>query len=96
MSEPVKRNVCRTNYTMVTLVDGTRAPSDSEAWRFECEARYVLDMPTKEARQAFLRGEFNTKTQLRTGGLVKVRGEDYVKRLEDKILEVWRARRSAA
>lgn len=95
-NQPIKRNVCRTQYSMVTLVDGTRVTSDSEPWRFECEARYVLDMPTKEARQAFLRGEFNTKTQLRTGGLAKIRGEDYVKQLEDKILELWRARRSAA
>lgn len=88
-------NACTWKPSMVTLVDGTRVLSDSEAWRFECEARHVLNQPTKEDRIRILRGEINPKTQLRNGGLVKHRGEAYVERLEAKILELWRARQAA-
>lgn len=94
MQQVEQRNACRTNYSMVTLVDGTRVTSDSEEWRFECEARDILNKPTREERQRILYGEFNPKTQLRNGGLTKHRGEAYVKRLEDKILELWRAARA--
>lgn len=95
MNKPLQHNACTWRPSMVTLIDGTRVLSDSEAWRFECEARYVLDQPTKEDRQRILRGEFNPKTQLRTGGLLKFRGLEYVERLEAKILELWRARLAA-
>lgn len=91
MNQPQKNNVCKWIAPMVTLVDGTRVPSDSEEWRFECEARHILNQPTKEDRQRILRGDFNPKTQLRTGGLVKHRGLESVERLEAKILELWRA-----
>lgn len=30
---------------LVTLVDGQQVPSDSEAWRAECEARAMLAIP---------------------------------------------------
>ena len=93
MQQIERRNLCKTNYSMVTLVDGTRVTSDSEEWRFECEARDILNKPTREERQRILYGEFNPKTQLRSGGLMKYRGEPYVKLLEEKILELWRASR---
>lgn len=93
MQQIERRNLCKTNYGMVTLVDGTRLPSDSEEWRFECEAGDILNKPTREERQRILYGEFNPKTQLRNGGLMKYRGETYVKLLEEKILELWRASR---
>lgn len=86
-------NVCKWIPSMVTLVDGRRVPSDHEDWRFETEARDILNKPTKEERQRILYGEFNPKTQLRNGGLMKYRGEAYVKLLEEKILELWRASR---
>ena len=30
---------------MVTLLDGSQVRSDSEEWRFECEARHMLSFP---------------------------------------------------
>ncbi len=40
---------------MVALVSGELVPSDSEAWRAECEARGVVEMRGgRESRQAWL------------------------------------------
>ena len=39
---------------MVTLIDGREVPSDSEEWRAECEARYLLNRPTIDERRALL------------------------------------------
>lgn len=39
---------------LVTLQDGTEVPSDSEAWRRECEIRSILAMPSREHRRAHL------------------------------------------
>ena len=36
--------------TTVTLIDGRQVPSDSEAWRHECEARSVAHMPSTQQR----------------------------------------------
>jgi hypothetical protein len=44
---------------VVTLIDGREVDSASEAWRNECEARYVANLLNREARQgyiAFVRG----------------------------------------
>ncbi len=83
MIEPTEYvNCCSWRAPMVTLIDGTQVPSDSEAWRFETEARTVLNMPNKALRQDFL---------------VKVgqrRGEDAKIKLEGKIIEVWQHRQA--
>lgn len=39
---------------LVLLIDGRTVPSDSEEWRAECEARWILHMPTKAMRFWFL------------------------------------------
>lgn len=44
----------RIEYQPVRLRTGKVVCSSCEAWRLECEARYVLAMPTKERRQAYL------------------------------------------
>ena len=38
----------------VTLVDGTETCTWSEAWRHECEARHVANMPTIIERRRYL------------------------------------------
>lgn len=38
----------------VTLLSGEEVPSDSEAWRHECEARAVCKMPGRDTRIAYL------------------------------------------
>lgn len=38
----------------VTLIDGRQVDSASEAWRHECEARYVAELPDRAARQSYL------------------------------------------
>lgn len=44
----------RVHSTIVTLIDGHQVDSASEAWRHECEARYVANLPSREARQGYL------------------------------------------
>ena len=46
----------------VTLADGTETCTWSEAWRHECEARQVCDLPT-----IFERREYLVKIQQRRG-----------------------------
>lgn len=38
----------------VQLHDGRTVDSSSEEWRLECEARAVLEMPTRAARRKYL------------------------------------------
>lgn len=68
----------------VTLIDGSVVSSNSEAWRFETEARYILNMPNKPIRIATLEN------------IEKKRGLPARQALEDKILEVWTARQAKA
>lgn len=79
----------------VQLVDGRTVMSDSPEWKFECMAAHILNMPTVEARRAALRGKVCPTTNLRKGGILQRSGEEHVKALEDKILELWRARKAA-
>lgn len=38
----------------VTLIDGSRVDSASEAWRHECEARHIARLPTRQQRQDYI------------------------------------------
>lgn len=38
----------------VTLLDGTAVDSASEAWRHECEARHVANLPARSSRQDYI------------------------------------------
>lgn len=77
-------NACSWTSSQVTLIDGTVVLCDSEEWRHECEARYILDMPNKPLRVAFLEN------------IEKGRGLGARQALEAKILELWRARQPVA
>lgn len=66
----------------VTLIDGSRVDSWSEAWRHECEARSILAMPSKHQRQDFL------------AGIEKYRGAAAAEKLRAKVLQVWEHERS--
>ena len=77
-------NGCSWKATPVTLIDGTVVDCDSEAWRFECEARHILNMPNKPIRIATLEN------------IEKKRGQLARLALEGKILEVWTARQAKA
>ena len=39
---------------LVTLIDGSMAFNDSDAWRHECEARFVLNLPSLDDRRVWL------------------------------------------
>ena len=77
-------NSCAWSAPTVTLIDGTQVLGDSEPWRFECEARHILDMADKPTRVAML-----DMIQKRRGAPARIA-------LEDKILEIWHARRKLA
>ena len=40
--------------TLVELIDGQFVASDAEAWRHECEARWLLDLRPLEKRREML------------------------------------------
>ena len=65
---------------MVVLVDGREVSSASEEWRHECEARYILKLPSLEQRRAWL------------ADLERRRGKAAVDRLRDTMSQLWRAR----
>lgn len=67
----------------VTLHDGREVDSSSEDFRHECEAKYVLNLGTKEKRIQFL-----TKIEER-------RGKPSRTRLEQTVLSIWRTKRDA-
>ncbi|MNK29188.1 hypothetical protein D3C87_475790 [compost metagenome] len=85
--------------SIVKLVDGTEVDSASEDWRFECECRYILNLPTLIQRREWLYGRIETnkftgKTSA-VGGLLQRRGADSVKAIEAKMMELWRARQNS-
>jgi len=61
----------------VTLIDGSSVPSDSEAWRAECEARGVCRIPTRNGRRAWL-----LRVEQR-------RGVESANRLRRDVLTLW-------
>lgn len=66
----------------VTLHTGEQVCSSSEAWRKECEARMVLDMPNLAIRQRYL-------------ALVEARrGKDACWALKDVIRAIWKQRQA--
>lgn len=86
-------NVSTWQAPMVTLVDGREVPSDSEEWRHECEARHVLNLPNKLARQALL-----SKIEEKRGDKAdpqNIKGKLERRRIEDKIMALWKASRPA-
>jgi hypothetical protein len=64
------------------LHDGTEVSSYSEAWRHECEARWILKLPSLDERRAWLQS------------LEKRRGKAHVEQLKTTMRNLW-AHRSA-
>lgn len=71
------RNACTWKAPMVKLADGREVPSDSPDWKDECEARHILNLPTKAARIELL------------DQIEKRRGADARRELEVRILTLW-------
>lgn len=86
----------RPNEQTVTLHDGTEVSNYSEEYRHECEARAILAMPSKRARQDFLYGRYDPNWKKERGGVLQIRGEAAVKRLEETILALWELRKQSA
>lgn len=68
--------------SIVTLADGREVLSDSTEWMQECEARHVLNLPTKAARHSLL------------DVIEKKRGPEARKALEDRIMTLWKLGRT--
>lgn len=71
------RNACSWKAPMVKLADGREVPSDSQEWLLECEARHILNLPSKPARLELL------------DQIEKRRGPDARRELEVRILTLW-------
>ncbi len=65
---------------MPTLIDGTEVDSASEAWRHECEARAIAELPTLADRRAWLES------------IERKRGLPEADRLRETIGKLWDAR----
>lgn len=84
-----------------TLVDGRQVCTWCEDWRHECEARFILSMPTLSARRRHLYGV--RTSVMRSGkwlqvweyqGIEQKRGLDAVRQLEATMTALWRARKA--
>lgn len=69
---------------MPTLHDGREVASDSEEWRAECEARWVLGLPSAEDRRAWI------------DSLKGWRRPAAIERLQDRVRAIWQRRRGPA
>lgn len=72
------------NHPRVTLVDGTETCTWSEAWRHECEATHVCNLPTLFERRRYLLA------------IRDKRGEKAWIYLRDTVAAVWSQRQSEA
>lgn len=66
-----------------TLHDGRVVDTWSEEWRAECEARHVLNLPSKTQRNAYL------------ATVERKRGQASRDALADLVMAIWRAGRTA-
>ncbi len=82
MKWPPLVNVSAIAARVVTLRDGTECAKDSEAWRAECEARHVLNLPSKQRRRAYL------------DMVEQRRGADSPKALERLVVLLWQDERA--
>jgi len=69
---------------MPRLHDGTEVSSSSEAWRHECEARWILALPSLDERRAWL------------ASLEKRRGKAHVEQLKQTMRQLWAQPRQTA
>lgn len=72
------------DHPRATLVDGTITCTWSEAWRHECEARHVCDLPTLNKRRDYLLA------------IRDKRGDKAWLQLRATVEQVWHARRGNA
>jgi hypothetical protein len=86
--------MARPNERMVQLLDGSMVSNYSEEHRNECEARAILNMPSKGMRQDYLWGALDERGKPR-GGVLQIRGEAEVRRLEATILALWEKRKQS-
>lgn len=68
----------------ITLTTGEQCCSMCERHRNECEARWLLRMPSKAARRRYLDGDDTRRLSVR-----KMRGEQAVKELEILAMKLW-------
>ena len=87
----------------MTTSELTGQPVDtaSEAWRHECEARYILNMPDRETRNQYLlgveeqaMGPKGPYTKTVTRGIKHTRGEAEVERLRATVLQLHEIRKA--
>lgn len=67
----------------VRLIDEREVDSSSDEFRHECEARAILAMPTKGARQGML------------NLIEEMRGTEARRRLERTMLVMWKSNRAS-
>lgn len=86
---------CQRDRKTVRLADGEMVCTWCPRWRLECEARAVLAMPTKTARQLYLRGGVDDSGR-KMKGVLGFRGEEATVALERLTLRVWRINKGSA
>lgn len=80
---------------LVTLADGRQVDSGSEEWRTECQARAIMDLPTRAARLEYLEGRVDPATGRRSGGVLQFHGQRAVDKLKADILRLWELKKQS-
>lgn len=75
----------------ITLTDGATCCSQCESFRAECEARFVLAMPTKADRRRYLDGDGTPRRK----GVRGMRGDAAVTELENLAKVIWQKNRNS-
>jgi hypothetical protein len=82
---------------------GEEVPADSEAWRHDCEVRWILDgIPDLHARRDHVNGTTDYKGNVIKKGIRQIRGDAAAERIIEDLrrlhalrMERWRAANEA-
>ena len=88
-------NLAPTNERTVTLEDGRVVSNYSREYLEECEARAVLDMPSRDHRNRFLYGYVGFDGK-RVKGVADVRGKAAADDLRERAEKLYYARKARA
>ena len=77
-------------------ITGAELDTNGEEWRHECEARWVLAMDGRAARNAYLDGTYDSFGKVLKKGIKHTRGDAEVQRIRTTVYALIEARKTRA